>query len=78
MIPFTINDVSRKAPYSDNVNGINIVFKGGKLVFSTNFGLTVSWNGNDAVTETLCDSYADYVCGLCGNGDGNKKFLLFN
>ena len=70
--PFTFNGISYKIPYSDEANGINIVISGGSLVFSTNFGLTVQWNNKDYATfhVTLCDAYANHVCGLCGNGDG--------
>jgi len=72
VIPFTINGVSRTAPFTDPT-GINIAINGGMLSFSTSFGLTVSWNGVSKVEETLCDAYSNYVCGLCGNGD--RKFL---
>ncbi len=62
------------------MNGLNIVINGGKLLFTTNFGLTVDWDGDAAVGYTLCDAYAKYVCGLCGNGDGKSFFckILIN
>ncbi len=71
-IPFTINGVKRNAPYADDTNGINIVKNGGKLLFSTNFGLSIDWDGRESVGYTLCDAYSKYICGLCGNGDGNN------
>ncbi len=70
LMPFTINGQIRYAPYEDKAKGINIVLNGGKLVFSTTFGLTVSFDGRDELEEILCDAYKTYVCGLCGNGDG--------
>ncbi len=39
-------------------------------MFSTNFGLTVSFDGRDVAEYNLCDAYKSYVCGLCGDGDG--------
>jgi hypothetical protein len=73
VIPFTINGVSRTAPFVD-ASGTQILINGGNLVFSTSFGLTVFWNGQNRVKETLCDAYSTYVCGLCGNGDGKKIY----
>ena len=72
-IPFTINGVSITAPYSEST-GLNIVMNGGKLVFSASFGLTITWDGSNAATESLCDAYSTYVCGLCGNADGDYKY----
>ena len=73
LIPFTVNGVSRTAPYSETT-GINIVLNGGKLVFGATFGLTITWDGSNAATESLCDAYSTYVCGLCGNADGDYKY----
>ena len=56
------------APLSSN--GLNVYFSGTNLVFSTYFGLTVYWNGNSKFDVSLCDAYAGYTCGLCGNSDG--------
>ena len=57
------------APFTSN--GINIYFSGVNLVFAANFGLTVYWDGNSKFDTLLCDSYAGFTCGLCGNADGN-------
>ena len=65
----TINGSPVTAPFSSG--GINIYYHGGKLVYSTDFGLTVNWDGDQVMSLTLCDAYAGYVCGLCGNADGN-------
>ncbi len=75
VIPFTVNGVSRTAPYNDP-SGINVNINGGKLVFSTLFGLTITWDGIGSASESLCDAYSTYVCGLCGNADG--KIYSFN
>ncbi len=73
VIPFTVNGVTRTAPFTDAF-GTQIVINGGQLVLGTVFGLTVAWNGISKVEETLCDAYSTYVCGLCGNGDGIENF----
>lgn len=75
VIPFTVNGVTRTAPFTDAF-GTQIVINGGKLVLGTVFGLTVAWNGISKVEETLCDAYSTYVCGLCGNGDGTTNIKL--
>lgn len=67
---YTINGIIRPNNYVDNINGVRIYVSGANLVFSTTFGLTVTWNGNHKVDVILCDTYAKHVCGLCGNGDG--------
>ena len=68
-IPFTVNGIARSVPYFES-SGINVALVGGQLVFSTIFGLTVSWNGMGSSSQTLCDAYANHICGLCGNADG--------
>jgi hypothetical protein len=80
-IPFTINGIKRNAPYVDNSYGINIDKNGGRLLFTSDFGLSVEWDGSNSVSYSLSDIYKSLVCGLCGNGDGNNrikknKFLL--
>ena len=49
LLPLTINGVSYKTPFSDKLNGINIVQIGKSLTFSTNFGLTIQWSSHDFV-----------------------------
>ncbi len=68
----TVNGVPRTAPYNDVVNGINIQNIGDNFQLTTNFGLVSLNFGGPYQTELSLDaSYAKYVCGLCGNGDGN-------
>ena len=67
---YTLNGIIRPNNYVDKINGVRIFVLGPNLVFSTTFGLTVTWNGNHKVDVILCDTYVNYVCGLCGNADG--------
>ncbi|CAF0786128.1 unnamed protein product [Brachionus calyciflorus] len=67
---YTIDGLLSPNNYHDKLTGVKVFLSGGNLVFSTQFGLTVTWNGDHKVDVTLCDTYANYVCGLCGNADG--------
>ena len=60
-------------PYNDINTGITVSTTCGKIVFTTEFGLTVTWDGNSASTQTISDGYGGFICGLCGNGDGKKE-----
>lgn len=64
----TINGAPVKSPFSSG--GINIYFAGGNVVYATDFGLTVYWDGRQRYNLYLCSAYGGYVCGLCGNADG--------
>uniref|UniRef100_UPI0037E8B019 zonadhesin, like n=1 Tax=Semicossyphus pulcher TaxID=241346 RepID=UPI0037E8B019 len=67
------------------VNGTNVnlpvspapgvsVFKSGKhYTVSTDFGLTVRYDGNHFMDIKVIKDYEDKVCGLCGNYDGDTK-----
>ena len=73
---FTTNGMTNAIPFTDTTTGVNVVRSGGYVVISTSFGLTVQYNG--AFFASLCDSYANKVCGLCGNYDGkiNQKLVF--
>lgn len=73
---FTINGLKRFAPFTDSVNGINVYGSGKNIIFSTQFGLKITWNGKHRAEVYLCDAYANWTCGLCGNSDGFKTFLF--
>uniref|UniRef100_A0A8C5WH93 VWFD domain-containing protein n=1 Tax=Leptobrachium leishanense TaxID=445787 RepID=A0A8C5WH93_9ANUR len=57
--------------------GINIFLSGSNVVVTTDFGLTVKFDGNHRVEVTVPGQYADKVCGICGNfnGDATDDFL---
>ena len=70
---FTINGIVPSSVfYSDNSTGVNVFLSGNDLIFSTSFGLTIDWTGDNADIN-LCDAYADKVCGVCGNADGKSN-----
>lgn len=70
-----INGVPSFVPFASQ--GVNIINAGGSLVLSTNFGLTVTWNGYSQSDVSLCDAYAGLTCGLCGNSDGRIKLHIY-
>jgi len=69
---FEVNGLLRPVPFNDKKNAIDVFQSGKNLLFSTGFGLTIVWNGNHQAEVSLCDAYANSVCGLCGNADGNS------
>jgi hypothetical protein len=73
---FTINGTTTKVPFKDAKGKVQVYKKGHNLILSTDFGLTVSFDGNMRSQVILCDAYANSVCGLCGNADGGKFIYI--
>ena len=70
-----INGIQQKTFFTGDVSltkaGKNLMLEVDKI------GLVVSWDGNHAIQVKLCSTYRSYVCGLCGNFDGNyPRFFL--
>ena len=69
---FTVNGVQKNTPFNDFTNGISVQIVGGSLQLTTQFGLVSLTFGDASSAQLALDTkYAQYVCGLCGNGDGN-------
>lgn len=73
ILSFTLNGIQLTNNYIDELNGIRIFYSASKIIFSTEFGLTIKWNGVHKVEILLCDYYSKFVCGLCGNADGFRN-----
>lgn len=75
---FTIDGLDRPIPYNDLENGVKIFRSRRNMYFNADFGLKITWDGNHRAELDLCDSYANVVCGLCGNADGTyiQLFIL--
>lgn len=70
----TVNGDPKQLPLELNFDEFDIQVnqRGGSVVFSATFNMTVNWDGNNKGEVILCDSYANHVCGLCGNANGKK------
>lgn len=70
---FSINGINMVNNYRDEFNGLRVYISAGNLIFTTNFGLMIKWNGIHKAEVTICSYYENYVCGLCGNADGKPE-----
>ncbi|XP_028986820.1 zonadhesin isoform X2 [Betta splendens] len=62
-----VNGVWKKLPLNLRGGAVNIKGNPAAVLLGTDFGLSVSFDNAGAVHVTLPSSYADKVCGLCGN-----------
>ncbi len=69
---FTVNNIRTGLPFQDE-NGVRATQIGTYIHVTTSFGLRVEYDGDYMGFYYLCDSYAGFVCGLCGNADGNAR-----
>ncbi|CAI9601661.1 unnamed protein product [Staurois parvus] len=51
---------------------INIFLSGHDVLVTTAFGVSVRFDGNHRVVITIPGEYANKVCGICGNFNGNQ------
>ncbi|NWW84806.1 FCGBP protein, partial [Rhynochetos jubatus] len=67
----TIDDQLVNLPYHQRDRKISIYRGGREVVLKTNFGLTVTYDWESQVTVSVPSTYANTLCGLCGNYNGN-------
>ncbi|NWH28021.1 FCGBP protein, partial [Grus americana] len=67
----TIDDRLVNLPYQQRDKKIFIYRGGQEAVVETNFGLTVTYDWRSQVTVSAPSTYANALCGLCGNYNGN-------
>ncbi|MED6284797.1 hypothetical protein CHARACLAT_022625, partial [Characodon lateralis] len=53
--------------------GVSVFMSGKHYTVSTNFGLTVRYDGNHFMDIKVIKDYKDKLCGLCGDYNGNTK-----
>ncbi|KAJ6663588.1 hypothetical protein lerEdw1_009667 [Lerista edwardsae] len=66
-----VNGLLTYLPYSTAGGRISTFRKGCHLVIQADFGLTVLFDWDNSVTVTVPSTYADTLCGLCGNFNGS-------
>ncbi|XP_074936282.1 IgGFc-binding protein-like, partial [Phalacrocorax aristotelis] len=67
----TINDRLANLPYRHRDRKISVYRGGREAVVETDFGLTVTYDWQSQVTVSVPSTYANTLCGLCGNYNGN-------
>ncbi|XP_016339668.1 zonadhesin-like, partial [Sinocyclocheilus anshuiensis] len=67
-----VNDEKVGLPFSP-VRGVNIKTKSRFVMLTTDFGLSVRFDGNAQAVVTLPSVYRSRVLGLCGNYDGRTS-----
>ncbi|XP_076216831.1 IgGFc-binding protein isoform X3 [Aptenodytes patagonicus] len=66
-----INDQLVNLPYLHRDRKISIYRGGQEVVVEADFGLTVTYDWQSQVTVSVPITYANTLCGLCGNYNGN-------
>ncbi|KAM6925970.1 mucin-2-like [Lycodopsis pacificus] len=64
----TVNDVPVKTPYYNG--GVQVENDAVYIKLQSKVGITVTWNGDDAVMVELDADYVNRTCGLCGDFNG--------
>ncbi|XP_067399057.1 IgGFc-binding protein-like [Emydura macquarii macquarii] len=67
-----VNDVLLNLPYSTDDSKISIYRRGQEAAIQADFGLTVTFDWQSRITVTAPSTYAETLCGLCGNFNGDK------
>ncbi|TKS79904.1 LDL-receptor class A domain-containing protein 2 Skeletal organic matrix MAM and [Collichthys lucidus] len=68
-----VNGVWKKLPLTLSSGSITIKSNPAAVILGTNFGLSISYDNAGALNVNLPPSYADHVCGLCGNFNHLKE-----
>ncbi|NXX56649.1 FCGBP protein, partial [Scopus umbretta] len=66
-----INDQLVNLPYYHRDRKMSIYRGGREVVVEVDFGLTVTYDWQSQVTVSVPSTYANTLCGLCGNYNGN-------
>ncbi|XP_036130509.1 IgGFc-binding protein [Molossus molossus] len=66
-----VNGILQYLPFQAAGGKIHVFRQGQDAVVRTDFGLTVTYDWDARVTAKVPSSYAEILCGLCGNFNGN-------
>ncbi|NXL54621.1 FCGBP protein, partial [Podilymbus podiceps] len=67
----TLDDQLVNLPYHHGGRKISVHRGGQEAVVETDFGLTVTYDWQSRITVSVPSTYANTLCGLCGNYNGN-------
>uniref|UniRef100_A0ACB8FRI9 Uncharacterized protein n=1 Tax=Sphaerodactylus townsendi TaxID=933632 RepID=A0ACB8FRI9_9SAUR len=72
-----VNQVRSRLPISLQGGKLSLHHRGGQLMIETDFGLHLYYDWNYYVEINITAAFRGYVCGLCGNynGDPNDDFV---
>ncbi|XP_035853743.1 alpha-tectorin-like [Sander lucioperca] len=68
-----VNGVTKNLPILLNGSRVSIYASGSRTYLSTDFGLSVMYDGQYTVSISVPSSYRGKTCGLCGNFNGNPN-----
>ncbi|TDG98066.1 hypothetical protein EPR50_G00214120 [Perca flavescens] len=68
-----VNGVIKNLPILLNGSRVSIYASGSRTYLSTDFGLSVMYDGQYTVSISVPSSYRGKTCGLCGNFNGNPN-----
>ncbi|GAA6221448.1 mucin-2-like isoform X1 [Lates japonicus] len=71
----TVNSLPVKMPYHNA--GVQVEKNAVYVKLQSKVGITVMWNGDDAVMVELDNDYANRTCGLCGDFNGVPVYNEF-
>lgn len=72
-----VNKIAVTLPVALHPN-INIFLSGHDVLVTTAFGVIVRFDGNHRVVVNIPREYANKVCGICGNFNGNQTDDFLN
>ncbi|CAI9601662.1 unnamed protein product [Staurois parvus] len=72
-----VNKIAVTLPVALHPN-INIFLSGHDVLVTTAFGVSVRFDGNHRVVVNIPGEYANKVCGICGNFNGNQTDDFLN
>ncbi|XP_075697035.1 IgGFc-binding protein-like [Rhinoderma darwinii] len=75
-----VNGVLTNLPYSADrsFDKVTVYRNGYNVILQTRFGLRVSFDWNTRVAVTVPSTYRGAMCGLCGQYNGTRKFVMRN
>lgn len=68
-----VNGTLQYLPFQTADGKIQVYRQGSDAILTTDFGLTVTYDWDAYVTAKVPSSYANAVCGLCGNFNGDPE-----